>query len=229
MHTDAVIGEMVAALDASGLGENTLVIVTSDNGCSKWCGIQKLLDQGHDPSAQFRGSKGDLWDGGHRVPFFVRWPARVKAGAMCDQLISLNDLMATCAELTETELPDTAGEDSVSFLPALLEQPIVSTRAGLVHHSFSGHFAYRQGTWKLLLAKSSGGWTSPTEREMPADAPKAQLYNMETDPGETTNLYAAHPEIAERLLNQLTSEVRRGRSTDGPDLKNDVESIKVWK
>ncbi|MGJ8653634.1 MAG: sulfatase family protein [Opitutaceae bacterium] len=229
MHTDAIIGEIVDALDASGLGENTIVIVTSDNGTSKWCDTDKLLEQAHYFSAQFRGSKGDLWDGGHRVPFIVRWPASVKAGSVSDQLISLNDLIATCAELTNTQLPATAGEDSVSFLPALSGEPIVSSREGLIHHSFSGHFAYRKGKWKILLAKRSGGWTSPTEAEAPADSLKAQLYDMEADPSETNNLYASHPEVAMRLLKQLTNDVSRGRSTAGPDMKNDVEDIVLWK
>ncbi|MEN8861841.1 MAG: arylsulfatase [Lentimonas sp.] len=229
MHTDAIIGEIVDALDASGFGKNTIVVVTSDNGTSKWCGTKKLLEQGHYFSAEYRGSKGDLWDGGHRVPFIVRWPAAVEAGSVSDQLISLNDLIATSAELTNAKLPATAGEDSVSFLPALNGKPIVSSRKGLVHHSFSGHFAYRQGKWKLLLAKSSGGWTTPTEAEVPTDALSAQLYDMEADPGEITNLYASHPEVAERLISQLTSEITRGRSTAGPDLKNDVEDIVLWK
>ncbi|MGJ8650165.1 MAG: sulfatase family protein [Opitutaceae bacterium] len=229
MHTDAIIGEIVDALDASGLGENTIVIVTSDNGTSKWCGTDKLLEQGHYFSAEYRGSKGDLWDGGHRVPFIVRWPAGIKSGSMSDQLISLNDLMATCAELTNATLPRTAGEDSVSFLPALKGAPIVSQRMGLIHHSFSGHFAYRSGKWKLLLAKSSGGWTTPTEAEAPTDALKAQLYDMEADPGETNNLYATHPEIAKRLLQQLESEVARGRSTAGTAVENDFSDIVLWK
>jgi arylsulfatase A-like enzyme len=229
MQTDAVIGEIIDALDAKGFGENTIVIVTSDNGTSKWCGTKALLEQGHHFSAQFRGSKGDLWDGGHRVPFFVRWPAEVKTGSVSDQLISLNDLWATCAELTGFQPLENAGEDSVSFLPALSGEKIVSTRNGVVHHSFSGHFAYRQGPWKLLLAKASGGWTSPTEAEAPADAPIAQLYNMEDDPGETTNLYASHPEVAERLLKQLQSDIARGRSTDGTPQQNDEEEIVLWK
>ncbi len=229
IHTDAIIGEIVDALDASGLGENTIVIVTSDNGTSKWCGTQKLLEQEHYFSAQFRGSKGDLWDGGHRVPFIVRWPAAVEAGSISDQLISLNDLIATCAELTNATLPETAGEDSVSFLPALSGEPIVSSRKGIIHHSFSGHFAYRKGKWKLLLAKSSGGWTAPTEAEAAADTLHAQLYDMEADPGETINLYASHPEIAAQLLKQLESEVARGRSTAGLTLNNDVDDIVLWK
>ncbi len=229
MYTDAIIGEIADALDDSGLGENTILIVTSDNGTSKWCGTKKLLEQGHHFSAQYRGSKGDLWDGGHRVPFLVRWPLNVNAGTTCHQLVSLNDLMATCAELTGTRMPENSGEDSVSFLPALLGKPIVSTRSGVIHHSFSGHFAYRQGKWKLLLAKGSGGWSEPTEDQMPADALHAQLYDMEADPGETTNLYASHPEVAERLLQQLMSDVARGRSTDGAKQKNDVEDIVLWK
>ncbi|MDF7825445.1 arylsulfatase [Pontiellaceae bacterium B12227] len=229
MHTDAVIGEIVQALDNKGLGENTIVIVTSDNGTSKWCGTKKLLEQGHHFSAQYRGSKGDLWDGGHRVPFFVRWPAGVQAGTTCNQLVSLNDFMATCAELTGADIPDEAGEDSVSFLPALSGEKITSGRAGVIHHSFSGHFAYRLGKWKLLLAKSSGGWTAPTEAEAPADAPSAQLYDMEVDPGETNNLYESHPEVVERLLKQLKAEVARGRSTDGMQQKNDVDNIVLWK
>jgi arylsulfatase A-like enzyme len=99
----------------------------------------------------------------------------------------------------------------------------------VIHHSFSGHFAYRLGKWKLLLAKSSGGWTSPTEAEAPADALKAQLYDLEADPGETTNLYQAQPEIVERLLKHLESDVQRGRSTTGVPMKNDVETINLWK
>lgn len=229
MHTDAIIGEIIDALDTAGLGQNTIVIVTSDNGTSKWCGTDKLLEQGHHFSAEYRGSKGDLWDGGHRVPFILRWPASVKPGSISDQLISLNDLMATSAELNGTTLPMTVGEDSVSFLPALKGAPIVSQRMGLIHHSFSGHFAYRSGKWKLLLAKSSGGWTTPTEAEAPADALEAQLYDMKVDPSETNNLYATHPEIAKRLLKQLEIEVARGRSTEGTAVNNDIDDIVLWK
>jgi len=229
MQTDAVIGEIVTAVDAAGFGENTVVIVTSDNGCSKAAGITKLEAQGHYPSAQFRGSKADLWDGGHRIPFIVRWPAGVKAGTRSDQTICLADLMATCADLLGVKLPNTAGEDSVSFLPAFQGKPIVSTRAGVIHHSISGHFAYRLGKWKLLLAKGSGGWTSPTEKQVPEGNPIAQLYDMETDPGETTNLYTTHPEVVERLLKQLESDVQHGRSTNGDAAKNDVDEIVLWK
>ena len=229
MQTDAVIGKIVAALDENGFGENTFVIVTSDNGCSKAAKFPELEAKGHYPSAHLRGSKADLWDGGHRVPFIVRWPAQVHAGSQNDQTISLMDFMATCSDMLGVKLPDNAGEDGVSFFPALYGQPIVSTRAGLVHHSISGHFAYRQENWKLLLAKGSGGWTSPTEKQVEAGSPVAQLYDMKKDPGETTNLFLSHPEVVERMLNQLKSDIERGRSTKGADLSNDIESIVLWK
>jgi arylsulfatase A-like enzyme len=229
MQTDDGFKQILDALDRTGLAENTLVIFSSDNGCSKAAGITKLQALGHYPSAQYRGSKADSWDGGHRVPFVVRWPGKVQQGSISDQLICLVDLMATCADLLQAPLPENSAEDSVSFLPALSSQPIVSTRAGVIHHSISGHFSYRMGTWKLLLAKGSGGWTAPTEKQVKKGAPIAQLYDMEADPGETTNLYASHPEVAARLLKQLEADVNRGRSTDGATSQNDVNKIILWK
>ncbi len=229
MQTDAIIGDIVKAIDDAGFRENTLVIVTSDNGCSKAAGIPAMQKQGHFPSAHLRGSKADLWDGGHRVPFIVRWPQAVKPGSRSDQLVCQTDVMATCADILDVEIPGGAGEDSVSFQPALSGLPVHSSRAGVIHHSIGGYFAYRQGKWKLLLSKASGGWTSPTEKQMPSGSPPAQLYDMEADPGETNNLYTSNPEVADALLQQLTSDVERGRSTDGPPAQNDVDSIRIWK
>ncbi|PQO27732.1 sulfatase family protein [Blastopirellula marina] len=229
MQTDHTLGEITKALERNGLTENTLVIFTSDNGCSKAAGIGQLAQQGHLVSGNLRGSKADIWDGGHRVPFIVRWPGKVQPGTSSQQLICHVDLLATVAQIVGQEMPPGSGEDSVSFLPALSGDPIVSTRAGVIHHSVSGHFAYRQGPWKLALARASGGWTSPTEKEAADDAPKAQLYHLTDDLGETTNQYLAQPEIAERLLNQLQEDVRRGRSTDGAPSQNDTSKINLWK
>ncbi|WP_146602715.1 sulfatase family protein [Novipirellula aureliae] len=229
MQTDDGFAQILSALDRNGLTENTLVVFSTDNGCSKAAGIPALQKQGHFPSADFRGSKADIWDGGHHVPFVVRWPGKVAAGSTCDQTLCLTDLFATCAELTEQPLPAGAAEDSVSFLPALKGEPIVSTRSGVIHHSISGHFAYRMGKWKLCLAKASGGWTAPKEKHAPEGSPVAQLYDMEADPGETNNLYTAHPEVAQRLLKQMEMDIERGRSTAGTDLKNDVDNIILWK
>lgn len=224
MNTDAIVGQIVDAVDAAGLADNTLIIVTSDNGCSKVADIPALKAQGHYPNANFRGSKSDIWDGGHRVPFIVRWPATVKPGSSSSEIICTTDLMATCAELTGATLPADAGEDSVSFAPALTGEPIVSARKGVVHHSVSGQFAYREGKWKILITKASGGWT----KEPMSDNSPAQLYDMEADPREQENLYKSHPEVFERLIAQLESDVQRGRSTAGPKQSNDAKNVN-WK
>ena len=180
-------------------------------------------------SANLRGSKADLWDGGHRIPFIVKWPGRVKAGSQSDQLICLTDLFSTVCEIIGVKVPSGSCEDSVSFLPALSGEKIKSTRKGLIHHSISGHFAYRMGKWKLLLAKASGGWTSPKENQVKAGAPNAQLYNMDMDIGEQKNLYEKENKIVSEMLSNLESDVRRGRSTDGPKSKNDISEIVLWK
>ncbi len=230
MQTDDLVGQVVKALEDKGISENTILIVTSDNGCSKAANFKELEGHEHFASAHMRGSKADIWDGGHRVPFLVKWPAMVEAGRVSDELVCQVDLLATCAELVGRELPDNAGEDSESILPVFKGEAPDFSRKGLIHHSVSGHFAYRQGDWKLCLAYGSGGWTAPNEKKAKADgAPAAQLYNLKDDPGETTNLYASHPEVAERLLKQLESDVARGRSTDGAVQKNDVDNIVLWK
>ena len=229
MQTDNVVGEVSAALARHGMDKNTLVIFTSDNGCSKAADIKGLAEKGHLVSAHLRGSKADIWDGGHRIPFIVRWPGKVSPATTSDQLICLTDLFATTAEIVGHDFPATSCEDSASFLPALSGMPIQSTREGVIHHSFSGHFAYRTGKWKLILARGSGGWSSPNEKQVSKDAPKAQLYDLDADPGEQTNLYASNPEVAERLLSQLTAEVIRGRSTTGKASTNDIKEIVLWK
>lgn len=228
MQTDNVLGEVTAALKRHGMEQNTLIIFTSDNGCSKAADIKGLARQGHLVSAHMRGSKADIWDGGHRIPFIVKWPGRVQAGSQSDQLICLTDLFATVSELVGSRVPESTCEDSVSFLPALSGKPIVSTRKGVVHHSFSGHFAYRQSDWKLILARGSGGWTAPNEKKSKNEI-EGQLYDLKADPSEQNNLYSQRPEVAKRLLDQLKRDVRSGRSTDGPAAKNDVKNVVLWK
>lgn len=230
MQTDHVLGEIMAALDRNGVAEDTLLIFTSDNGCSKAAGIDSLAQQGHRVSGSYRGSKADLWEGGHRVPFIVRWPDRVLPGSDCDETICLTDFFATVTDLLLADLPQSAAEDSVSFLPALAGQQIPSSRDGLIHHSISGHFGYRQGRWKLLLARGSGGWTSPTEKQArAAAAPPVQLYNLEADPGEQQNVAAQKPALVDKLRETLEADVSRGRSTAGDPASNDVNGIELWK
>lgn len=229
MQTDNVLGEISKALAENNMTENTLIIFTSDNGCSKAAGINKLAELGHSVSAHMRGSKADIWDGGHRIPFIVRWPGIVEPGSRNAQLICLTDLFATTADIIGVDLPLVSSEDSVSFLPALSGKSIQSDRSGVIHHSISGHFAYRQGPWKLILARGSGGWSSPSEKQMPKDSVKGQLYNLDADPGEQNNLYLEQPETVAKLLALLTKDVEAGRSTTGPVSKNDVEEIVLWK
>ena len=138
--------------------------------------------------------------------------------------------MATCAEILGENLDGAVAEDSVSFLPAFKQQPIVSTRAGVIHHSISGHFGYRLGKWKLLLARGSGGWSAPDEKAAKkVKAPYVQLYNLEEDVAETTNIADKHPEIVNQLLVQLKADVLNGRSTKGDPAKNDIANIQLWK
>jgi arylsulfatase A len=229
MQTDDALAAVMEALESAGLADKTLLIYTSDNGCSKEAGIEKLAAKGHKVSAGLRGSKADIWDGGHRVPFIARWPSVIQPGSVSNELICLVDFFATAAEIVASPPPANSCEDSVSFLPALKGQPAKSSRGGVIHHSISGHFAYRQGPWKLALARGSGGWTQPTEAKTPKNAPPAQLYHMERDIGETANLFESKPDIADKLLRHLESDITRGRSTDGPAAANDVPNIILWK
>ena len=229
METDWALGEVLAALGKNGIEESTLVIFTSDNGCSPAAGIPKLESQGHYPSADRRGYKADIWDGGHRIPFITRWPGKFKPGTRSDQLLCLVDLMATSADLLGATLPDNAGEDSVSILPALLGHADKPLRGTVVHHSIDGSFAIRQGQWKLDLCASSGGWSAPKPGSKEAkQLPPAQLYDMTKDVGERINEYKDHPEIVARLTKLLEKTVADGRSTPGAPQKNDAE-IRLWK
>jgi arylsulfatase A-like enzyme len=223
MQTDAVVGEVLAALEQHGLADSTLVIFTSDNGCSPAAGTDKLEQRGHFASAQFRGYKSDLWDGGHRVPFFVRWPGKVKAGSHSAQLICHTDLLATCAEILGAKLPATAAEDSVSILPALLDTDRAPLREAIVHHSIHGMFAIRQGRWKLELCPGSGGWGKPGDVEAARlGLPDVQLYDVSADIAETKNVQAEYPEVVTRLTKLLEQYIAEGRSTPGVKQANDI-------
>lgn len=230
MQTDDVLGQVLKALNEKGISENTIVVMTSDNGCSPQANFKNLESHGHFASAQFRGSKADIWEGGHRVPFIVRWPAVIEAGSVSDIVTSQVDLLATCAELLGQELPEDAAEDSESILSAFMGEVPNFSRKGIIQHSVSGHFAYREGKYKLILAYGSGGWAAPREKVAKEQGlPPAQLYDLEADPGEQNNLYESHPEVAMRLLARLTDYVEAGFSVADKRSLNDVDQIKLWK
>ncbi|HOT82851.1 MAG TPA: arylsulfatase [Candidatus Defluviicoccus seviourii] len=229
MQTDAVLGQILEALAGHELAATTLVVFTSDNGCSPEADIASLRASGHDVSGPLRGHKADIWDGGHRVPFIVRWPGVVRPGTTCDQVVSLVDLMATCADIVGATLPDEAGEDSVSMLSILRGKADTPLREALVHHSIHGNFALRQGQWKLALCPGSGGWSRPGDAEAAKlGLPAVQLYDMAADRGEQTNVAAERPEIVDRLTRVLEKYVRDGRSTPGAPQRNDT-TIDLWK
>jgi len=221
MQTDACVGEVLDALAKSGAAQDTLVIFTSDNGCSPQADFPALHEKSHDPSGGFRGHKADIWDGGHRVPFIVRWPGKVQPGTTSDQLVSLVDFTATCADILGVPLPDNAAEDSVSLLPVLLDKADGPVREALVHHSISGKFSLRQGRWKLELCPGSGGWSAPRDPEaVKKGLPPIQLYDMSEDPAEQRNVQAEHPEVVKKLTALLERYVAQGRSTPGAPQEN---------
>jgi arylsulfatase A len=225
MHTDHCIGQMVDAIDQAGLKDNTLIVVTSDNGCSPQAKYEDLLPKGHNPSHVFRGTKADIFEGGHHIPFIVRWPSRVKAGTKTDQTVWLGDLMATCAEIVGAKLPDNAGEDSASILPLLEGKSSGPIHEAVVHHSINGSFAIRQGEWKLALCRDSGGWSAPRPNNVKESEglPAVQLFNLSAEINEQSNLEAKHPEVVMRLRALLEKYVAEGRSTPGAPQKNAVE------
>lgn len=224
VQTDDAVGKVLDVLEKTGLAKNTLVIFTSDNGCSPAAGVVELRKQGHEPSGPLRGLKADIWEGGHRVPFVARWPGKVAAGATSGETICLTDMLATCAAIVGARLPENAGEDSYNVLPALLgEKKEGGIREATVHHSIDGRFAIRQGAWKLALCPGSGGWASPKDAEAERRGlPAVQLYNLEDDLGEIRNLATERPEMVDRLTKLLEKYVAVGRSTPGLQQRNDV-------
>ena len=230
MQTDEVVGKVMAALSSNGLDENTLVIFTSDNGCSYPAANGKKLESeyGHYASAQFRGSKSDIWEGGHRVPFIVRWKGTIKPNTVCNTTICSTNLMATCAEITGLSMPEDAGEDSFSMLPLLTGKKYKNT-VPIISHSIDGKFSIRDGKWKLELCPGSGGWTQPTDAKALKEGwPLVQLYDLQKDEAETTNVYKENPQVVDRLTKTLMNLINQGRSTPGRPLKNDV-TVDVFK
>lgn len=216
METDAVVGQVLAALNESRAASNTLVIFTSDNGCAPYIDVGELKKKGHFPSGPLRGYKADAWEGGHRVPFVVRWPGVVKAGSQSNQLVHQADLLATFAEILETPLPPDAGEDSFSLLPLLKgnDEPVRTTS---VSCSIRGVPSVRSGHWKYIPAPGSGGWGKGGDQSQPA-----QLYNLLTDIGESHNQAATQPERLSELQATLESIITKGRSNQGTRQSNDM-------
>ena len=214
METDGVVGQVLDAVDRNGIANNTLVVFTSDNGCAPVVDIPTLEAQGHFPSGPLRGHKSDVWEGGHRVPFIVRWPSQVRANSVCHHLVHQADLFATCAAAAGVTFDDSAGEDSFNLLSSLTGsgQPV---REHAVSQSSQGLVCIRRGGWKLILGPGSGGWSKGRD-ELPA-----QLYDLESDLGEKRNLFSQRPDQVAELTKLMDQLVRDGRSTEGDAQAND--------
>lgn len=231
MMIDSYIGQLQKTITDAGIEENTLIIFTADNGCSPTAQINELIEKGHSPNYIYRGHKADIFEGGHRIPFIAKWPKVIKAGTKNDQTICTTDLMATLAEITGYVLKDTEGEDSYSLLPLLKGEDLKGPfREATVHHSINGSFAIRKGDWKLILCPGSGGWSfpKPNNKEVLDSLPKYQLYNINNDPSETTNLLETNAEIVDELKSLLINYIIEGRSTPGLSQNNDAIDTE-WK
>jgi arylsulfatase A len=220
-QVDWTVGQVVQAIENAKIVDETVVIYTSDNGSYMHrYDEHDRKDHVDDPSVQgyradhhrangpFRGTKADIWEAGHHVPLFVRWPGRVQPGSMCDKTVGLTDIFATCAEIVGAELGDRFAEDSLSLLP-MLNGDDVARKSPVIHHSANGMFAIRDGKWKLVLGNGSGGRENP--RGKPFERPY-QLYDMSTDVGEATDLSKQHPEVVDRLTQRFEQIRQAGRS-----------------
>lgn len=213
---DHMVGMIDDAVDKNNIEDNTIIIFTSDNGCSPEADFEQLSNLGHSPGYVFRGHKADIYEGGHRIPLIVKWPEIINSGRTCVQTVSLNDIMATMAEITSYDIPDNAAEDSYSMLPILEGDPAGFSRESVIHHSVNGYFAIRKGKWKLNVCAGSGGWSHPTESEAEEmGLPWLQLYDLDNDPGEENNITDDHPGIVSELKELLHRHISEGRSTPG--------------
>ena len=214
LELDWSVGALLDALDKKGLAGNTLVIFSSDNGAIQTYRevVRSATIKGHKINGPLRGQKTDAYEGGTRVPLLARWPGRIRAGSQSGALVALTDLLATFADYFGVDLPADAGEDSFSFLGALLDKrPRQVVREALVNDSFWNTYAIREGDWKLILSQTSGGVASDKIPYDP-DKPPGQLYHLGRDISESANEYNNHPEIVTSLTGLLKTYQKSGRS-----------------
>ncbi len=210
VEVDEMIGRVLDTLHELGMDENTLVVITSDNGADwKPTDIERYP---HRANAGWKGEKADIWEAGHRIPFIARWPGHIPANTVCNETGSLTDLMGTLAAILHRSLPPNAGEDSFNLLPALLRQPHAPIRKTVVDHSNDGMFTIREGDWKLELGLGSGGFSAPEHIDPAPNGVQGQLYNLADDPHELYNMWAQRPDIVARLTKLLDQYKAQGHT-----------------
>jgi len=208
MMVDAMIGRVLAVLDETKLSDNTLILFTSDNG-PVWY-PEDVQRTGHDSAGGLRGMKSSNWEGGHRMPFIVRWPGKVKPGSISTRTICFTDIMATLADVSGVKLAAEAGPDSFSFLPVLLgTQPADKP----VRESLAIGKSIRSGPWKYIEGREPEFFSRPGSKTIPEPSqPPGQLFHLDDDPRETKNLAVEKPEIVARLQAELKRIRKAGRT-----------------
>ncbi|MFO1062538.1 MAG: arylsulfatase [Pirellulales bacterium] len=222
---DGIVGELLDELRLLNMEDNTIVIFTSDNGPETTSVVHMRRDHDHDGARPWRGVKRDAWEGGHRVPFIVRWPGKIQGDSVNPQLTSLTDVMATLAHVIEYPLPDDAAEDSLDMLPAWSDTNHPPIRPYLLTQAFAGSktLSLRRGPWKYIDHPGSGGNRYETNSELKEysvadNVPNAtaQLYNLADDPDETNNLIVSKSDIAAECKALLEKSKQDGRSRPLP-------------
>lgn len=207
LQVDDVVARIDVALAKAGIVEETLIIFSSDNG-PVWYDAN-ITEYGHDSAGGLAGMKGDVVEGGHRVPLLVRWPGKVAAGSNSNALVNLTDTLATFAELTGVKLKGGEGIDSISYLPHLLDNSHPSPRSidiriGSSSSNKRAHYSVRKGDWKLITGKGYGGFSDGNDPTLANNNPyEGRLYNLKEDVAEQNNLYGEHPEIVSELTADL--------------------------
>ena len=222
VQVDWTVGQVLRSLREAGVEDNTLVIYSSDNGSYMRrhddddkpdhvsdAGVQGYQAKHHTANHVFRGTKADIWEAGHHVPFLVRWPGTIAAGSRCQETICLTDFFATAAEIAGRELPEKAAPDSFSLVTLFQGKSWKTPRAPVIHHSAGGMFAIRSGKWKLVLGNGSGGRETPKGK--PFQKPYS-LFDMDQDVQERRNVIKTHAELAAQLETMCEAIRSKGSS-----------------
>jgi len=216
-QTDHITGEILEALKKKGFEENTIIIFSSDNGpeSTAW---ERAVQYNHFSMGDFRGLKRDVWEGGHHVPFIVKWTKEIKAGSVSDEVVCQTDIMSTIAEITEIELPAHAAPDSYSLLAVLKENKYKSPlREATIHNTSKSTWAIRKGDWLFINSNSGSGARKPPEsfvklKKYSNFKTKGLLFDMSKDKEQRVNLYSKKPNKVKEL-DELLKKYRNSTST----------------
>lgn len=208
-EVDDAVGQVLHVLDSMGFSKNTLVVFTSDNG--PYWRDSFVEEFGHRAAGPFRGMKGDVHEGGHRVPFIVKYPGKVKEGAVSDVTFTLASLLATCADITGDKSAKFQPEDSYSILPVLTgKSTTIAQQPAIINISSKGVYDIRKGPWKLITKLGSGGMTVPSEVKPKNGESDGQLYNLDTDIHEDHNVYDQYPDKVKELM-ELLQKIQKAK------------------